>query len=273
MVGSDAFKLNSIGNFEYFSIPAFDSAGKGNIFTFFSSRNGGVSRGPYSSFNLGTKKQDDINNVEKNYEILCSRMNLEIDSFVFSDQIHRDNVKRVGSQDAGFPLHGQKVFNTDALITDVRDLPLITFHADCVPLYFFDPENVVIGLAHAGWRGTVMRIGQKMIREMVKEFGTRPGKLLVAIGPSIGRCCYEVGQDVFEPFLNEFGQYNSWYKKKKNKYMLDLQECNRLQLLEMGVDSNNIYISNLCTSCDKKHFYSYRRDGKTGIHGAVIMIR
>ncbi len=270
---TETFQLNNIGEFEYFNIPKFDSAGKRDVFTFFSTRNGGVSEGCYSSLNLGTKKLDDKRNVRENYEILCRKLNFDIESFAFSDQIHRDNILRVAHSDAAFPLFKQKIFNADALITDDRDLPLITFYADCVPLYFFDPVNEVIGLAHAGWRGTVMQIGPKVVKKMTEQFGTDPGKLLAAIGPSIGECCYEVGQDVYEIFLDKFKKYTGWYRTNENKYMLNLRECNSLQLTEGGIKTDNIYVSNLCTSCNERYFYSYRRDGKTGLHCAIIMLR
>ncbi|MDI6602386.1 MAG: peptidoglycan editing factor PgeF [Thermoanaerobacteraceae bacterium] len=274
MNGTEVFQLNNIGDFEYFNIPAFDLAGNGNVITFFSTRNGGISEGIYSSLNLGIKKQDDIEKVEKNYEILCHKFNFNIDSLAFSDQIHKDNVLKVDCSHAGFPLHEQKIYDTDALITNERELPLVTYYADCVPLYFFDPVNEAIGLAHAGWRGTMMRIGPKVVNRMVEEFGTNPNELLVAIGPSIGLCCYEVGQEVYDLFLNEFKKYKNWFTVKNNgRYSLDLKTCNRFQLEDAGVNLHNIYISNFCTSCNEHHFYSYRRDkGKTGLHCAIIML-
>lgn len=273
MYKTEVFALNNICDFEYFNIPAFES--KGNIFTFFSTRNGGVSGGYYSSLNLSFRKQDDIENVVKNYGILCNRFNLNINSMVFSDQIHKDNIVRVNSSHSGFPLYGKKIYDCDALITDERELPLVTYYADCVPIYFFDPVNEAVGLAHAGWRGTLMKIGAKVVDRMEEVFGTNPSNLLVAIGPSIGSCCYEVGRDIYDLFASEFVGYNNFiYEEKDSKYKLDLKLCNRQQLIEKGVKSTNIYISSYCTSCEGQYFFSYRRDkGKTGLHCAIIMLR
>lgn len=270
----EVFHLNRIGDFEFFNIPTFDLADKGNIFTFFSTRNKGVSEGYYSSLNLGIKKRDDRDNVEKNYEILCNRFNFDINSLVFSDQIHKDNIVKVDRSYAGFPYYGQKVFDTDALITNALEVPLVTFYADCVPLYFLDPVNKAIGLAHAGWRGTILQIGLKVVKRMTEEFGTDPGELLAAIGPSIGSCCYEVGQEVYELFLSKLGKYNGWYNKDNNKIRIDLKACNKLQLADTGIKTHNIYLSKFCTSCNEHYFYSHRRDnGKTGLHCAIIMLR
>lgn len=270
----EVFRLNEIDKFEFFNIPAFDLAGKGDVFTFFSTRNGGVSEGYYSSLNLGIKKHDDKENVEKNYEILCNKFNFDINSLVFSDQIHKDNILRVDRSYSGFPHYGQKVFNTDALITNSKDVPLVTLYADCVPLYFLDPVNKAIGLAHAGWRGTILHIGPKVVKRMTEEFGTDPDKLLVAIGPSIGSCCYEVGQEVYELFLSKLGKYSGWYNKDNNKIRIDLKECNKLQMAESGIKEHNIYVSTYCTSCNEHYFYSHRRDrGNTGLHCAIIMLR
>jgi YfiH family protein len=156
-------------------------------------------------------------------------------------------------------------------------------YADCVPLYFFDPVRHAVGLAHAGWKGTVGGIARMAVRRMTESFGSKPEELLAAIGPSIGVCCYEVDEAVaakVRPVLEEIGPEPEQQERvlqsgrSAGKYMLDLQTFNRLLLLEAGILSAHIELSHLCTSCNTDRFFSHRAEGgRTGRMVAWIALR
>ena len=145
------------------------------------------------------------------------------------------------------------------------------FYADCVPVLFADLESGAIGLAHAGWRGTVANIGVKTLAAMGEAFGTKPQNVLVGIGPSIGACCYEV-----DDFVRDQAQgYEEFFASKGGgKYQLDLWGMNKRQLVQVGVPAENIMISGVCTNDNVELFYSYRAEqGKTGRMGVCLCAR
>ncbi len=191
----------------------------------FTTRKGGVSQGIYASLNLSFSRGDDEEAVKTNYRRLAQALCVPYGSFVCADQTHTANVVRVGREHASVPEPGKKGFtDVDGMVTNVPQVTLITFFADCVPLYFVDPVHRAIGLSHSGWRGTVGRIGRVTLETMKREFGTDPQDTVCAIGPSICRDCYEVGADVAEEFEREFaGRKNEILTAKGNgKYQLDL---------------------------------------------------
>lgn len=149
--------------------------------------------------------------------------------------------------------------------------------ADCLPVLFFDPKNQAIGLAHAGWRGTVNHVAAKTLLAMGEAFGTKPEEVRSALGPCIGPCCYEVGEDV----KNEFGAVFPWAEEvlrrhSPNRWKLDLAEANARQLLEIGVKEENLIRSGLCTVKNIDLFYSHRVEaapqGPTGRFGVIMML-
>ena len=171
----------------------------------FTTRKGGVSEGIFSSLNLSFTRGDQREAVMENFRRTAAALGADLGKFVLSDQTHTTHVRKVTWEDAGNGLtRAKSFFDTDGLITDVPGLVLSTFYADCVPLYFADPVHRAIGLSHSGWRGTVGRMGKATVEAMGREYGTDPGDLLCAIGPSICRDCYEVSQDVAEEFMREF---------------------------------------------------------------------
>jgi len=267
------FELKREGELQYFTIPLFENTGL--VRHCFTTKNGGVSSGECATLNLGFKRKDKRENVIKNFEIICNALGINKDDLVFSDQVHGDNVRIVTDEDRGKGIVRESdIIGVDSLITNARGVPLVTFFADCVPIFFLDYKNGVIALAHAGWRGTLKEIAKKTVDEMVKNFSTNPKYLLCAIGPSIGCCCYEVGNDLFEAFKNSFTYWRSILKKGKDeKYLFNLWIANYLQLLEMGVRKENVVVSGLCTSCNPNLFYSHRRDkGQTGSLAAIMGI-
>ncbi|SDK41110.1 peptidoglycan editing factor PgeF [Natronincola ferrireducens] len=241
----------------------------------FSTRLGGVSKGAYTTLNLGLKTKDNKEDVIKNINFFCKTINTSFCNLVLADQVHGDSIKIVTQEDRGKGIHYKRDYEgIDGLITNQRGLALMTFHADCVPLLFLDPVMKVVAASHAGWKGTMMKIGQKTVAKMIKEFGSNPQDILVGIGPSIGQCCYEVSEDVIKKFNTNFTQpCNFAIATTGEKYLLNLWEANRLQLEEIGVLHRNIIVSNMCTACGEDLFYSHRRDkGLTGRMASIIQL-
>lgn len=196
-----------------------------------------------------------------------AKLGLESAIPVWPKQIHEDRIAVIGER-PGKPL---SIPDTDGLITNVNGVLLTTVHADCLPVYFFDPKKEVIGLVHAGWRGTAAEISRKAVREMVKVFRCAPDDICACIGPGISRCCFETGRDVYNAFADSWdvaGNIDDVTDVRKNaageeKYYIDLKEINRRQLEAEGVSTENIGVSSHCTCCEPELFCSYRREGGT----------
>jgi YfiH family protein len=258
----------------YYAIPSFDKTGI--VKTCFTSRIGGVSKNPYNALNLGMNTEDLRENILENFRLLCEGLEISMNDLVFSDQVHGDHIKIVKEEDIGKGiLRESDIIGVDALITNVKKIPLVTVYADCLPIFLLDPVKKIIALAHAGWRGTVLKIGKKVVKRMIETFQTNPKDCLAAIGPSIGKCCYEVDEDVINKFNKNFTNIDSFvFSKENNKYMLDLWQANKVSLEEIGLLEKNITISNLCTMCNRELLFSYRGDGGiTGRMAAIMEIR
>lgn len=241
----------------------------------FTTRFGGVSEGIFSTLNFSFSRGDRREAVEENYRRLAEALSVDYGSFVLSDQTHTTNVIRVRKEDAGNGIvFGQKYQDVDGMVTNEKEVTLITFHADCVPLYFADPVHHAIGLSHSGWRGTAGRIGKVTLDKMHREFGTRPSDVFCAIGPSICRNCYEVGEDVAEKFREEFSETKEILIDKGNgKYLLDLWKANEIVLLEAGVPSGHLAVTQICTCCHPEVLFSHRASrGKRGNLAAVMAL-
>lgn len=220
----------------------------------FSTREGGVSKTPFDSLNLGGS-EDQPANILANRKTALENLNLSIDNLSYLKQIHGNkvNLAKVGQ------LEG------DALVTDQKNLVLAISIADCYPLLFHDPVNNIIGGAHAGWRGTVAGIAKNTILEMQK-LGSKAENIKVAIGQGICQDNFEVGDEVIKQFKQAGFPLFCW---KENK--IDLIACNKFVLLQNGIEENNIWTMNRCTF--DADFFSYRRDkGKTGRMWAVISL-
>lgn len=265
------FKINEKGSLVYLTIPDFSRIGL--VKHCFTTRRGGVSEGQYSSLNTSPFKTDFLVNVYKNLGIVCSSIGIDYRKLIMAKQIHGDNVKVVDNENKGKVLsNNNDIKGFDAMITNKPGIPLITFYADCVPIYILDPMNRAIGLIHSGWRSTVLHIGAKTLSKMKDLYGTKPEECLAAIGPSIEKDCFEVGEDTAEAFRKSFKHCsNIIFSKGNGKYNIDLWECNKEMLIDEGVKPQNITISGLCTKCNEELFFSHRRDeGKTGSLSAIM---
>ena len=227
--------------------------------------------------NLSFTRGDEEEAVRENYRRLASALDVDYDKFVFTDQTHTTNVRKVTAEDAGNGLTREREFHdTDGLITDVPGLVLSTFYADCVPLYFVDPVHCAIGLSHSGWRGTVNRMGKATIEAMRREYGSRPEELRCAIGPSICQDCYEVSGDVAMEFEQTFAGHEREIilAKENGKYQLDLWKANEIVLLDAGVLPEHLEITDICTCCNPDLLFSHRAShGKRGNLGAFLCLK
>jgi len=239
----------------------------------FSMRTGGVSPAPTDSLNLSFSRGDDPQNVRENYRRVCFELGADMGRTVVSRQVHGDLCMAATGEMGGVRLISDGLpGERDALMTDETGLLLSTTHADCVPVYLLDPERPAIAMVHAGWRGTADRIAQKSLRAMREAYGTNPAHVIAAIGPSIGPCCFEVGEDVAAVFYSLFPEMDL-IRREGERRTVDLWACNRLQLLEMGVPEGCIHCVQVCTACDTGRFFSHRREkGKTGAMAGFLML-
>lgn len=240
-----------------------------------STRAGGTSKAWYRSLNLGLHTGDKAEDVKTNRALFCQALGVDYDHIVTAQQVHGDHIVNVteGYKGRGAKSYGTAVAQTDALMTNIPGLPLMLFFADCVPVLIADPVHRAVAVSHAGWKGTVAGIGQKTVLEMQKHFGTQPSDCLVAIGPSIGPCCYEVDHTVTDLLKRRFDYWKELVGPGEDHRKLNLWAANRIQLREIGIPDKNILESGVCTSCNTELFYSHRAEkGKTGRIGAVITL-
>lgn len=244
----------------YFQFPLLEKSGI--VMHGFSTKIGGVSKGVYAQMNLGVSRGDDPEAVLENYRRIANVLHMPWERMVLSHQTHTTNIRVVTGKDAGAGLVKKRDYeNVDGLITNIPNLPLVTFYADCVPLYFVDPVHRAIGLSHSGWRGTVNRMGQCTVEAMKAEYHSRPEDILACIGPSICSECYEIGEEVAQEFEKAFlpAQNEQILKQKPDgKYLLNLWKANEIILLEAGIKKEHLAITDVCTKCNPDLLYSHR---------------
>ena len=261
-------KINENKGVTYLSYPAFEKFPE--FYHGFSTRLGGVSKGIYSSMNLSFTRGDEEEAVLENYRRIADAIGFSMEGIVCSDQTHTVHIRQVTEADKGKGVLQKKDYtDIDGLITNVPGITLTTFYADCVPLFFLDPVNKAAGLAHSGWRGTVGRMGEKMVKAMKDAFGSEPENLYAGIGPSICQDCYEVSADVADRFREEFQGYEEdaglLYKTKPGKYQLNLWKANEIVLTEAGILREHISFPGICTCCNPEYLFSHRASqGKRG---------
>lgn len=244
----------------------------------FSTRLGGVSRGCYASLNLSFTRGDEERAVRENFRRIGASIGVRCEDMVFSLQTHTVNVRAVTEKERGMGITKPRDYtDVDGLVTDVPGLCLVTFYADCVPLFFVDPVKRAVGLSHSGWRGTVGKIGKRTVEKMTREYGCNPKDILAAVGPSICRDCYEVSEDVIEKFRESFPA-KSWeelyYSKSQGKYQLDLWKANEIVLREAGITQEHMAVTNVCTHCNSEILYSHRKTGdKRGNMAAFLALK
>ena len=239
----------------------------------FCTRWGGTSEGKLADLNFGIHVGDSEEHLSGNRQRLRSAFDLPGDNPVTVAQVHGDRIMVIEETFRGEG--GRGTLEYDGIITAGREIAVGIKTADCVPLLFADPERGVVGAIHAGWRGTSLGIAAKAVDVFIRSFSSAPADIMVAIGPAIGRCCYEVDAPVFHAFDHNETQRHAFTRGKgKGKWMLDLIAANRLQAQEAGIPPQNIFAADLCTSCRRDTFFSHRGEGgNTGRQLSFIMLR
>ena len=243
----------------------------------FSARQGGVSPAPFDTLNMALHVGDDPAHVRENRRRYLAALGLDAERICTIRQVHGTEIVRATRRDAGRGAwdYDDALADADAIITNDRGVPLMLCYADCVPVLLYDPVHHAAGVVHAGWKGTVQRIAAQTIVHMGEEFGTAPSDVLAGIGPSIGAGCYTVGIEVAEHFRAAFPAHAEKIVQERNgEIHLDLWTANHVQITETGVLEENIDHADICTSCDRSFFYSYRgAGGRTGRLAAVMELR
>jgi len=245
---------------------------------FVTTRVGGVSEDNSFSMNIGFVYHDNPENVIENRKILANALQIPFDSFIFERQIHSDNTIIVSKKDKGrgLLLKEDAIQDNDGFIIQLPGICPVALHADCTPVLLYDPVKKVAATIHAGWRSTLKFIARKGVERMCREFGTNPADILAGIGPSNGPCCYEVGDEVIQEVKKVFPQqcYHILLPKVNSKTHFDQWQANKIQLIQAGLEENNIVICDICVFHNPDLFFSSRYNNKvTGRMGAGVMIR
>ena len=247
----------------------FDSFAENGLTHAVFTRNGGESRGYLSSLNVGLTVGDDPEIVARNRELAFKTLNRQINTLSDSWLIHRDDVL---IYDTPRSLDQKIPPKADIILTDNTAVSLFMRYADCVPILLYDPEHHAIGLAHAGWQGTVTKVAKTAVEAMGTRYGTRPSHLLAAIGPSIGPDRYQVGPEVVEQVKEAFGvDAPSLLPQFEDSTHFDLWSANRLTLEQTGV--RQVESVEICTASNTQDWFSHRAEqGKTGRFGVLLAL-
>ncbi|GAF22203.1 MULTISPECIES: peptidoglycan editing factor PgeF [Shouchella] len=238
------------------------------LFAGFTTRNGGVSEFPYKTLNMGFHVGDTVDAVVQNRERVAKDVGFSLDHWVGSEQVHASVIQEVTKSDRGRGARSLRtaINETDGLYTRETDILLTSLYADCVPLYFYSPKNQIIGLCHAGWKGTVDQIGPKMVSEWVEKHGVQVSDIHILIGPCISQQQYEVDRTVIDRVNEQLPMKHKgiYTPTRADHFQLHLPALNRYLLEQAGILSAHIIESDRCTFSDDA-FFSHRQDqGKTG---------
>ncbi len=238
----------------------------------FTARSGGVSEGHFASLNLSFTRPENRNNVMENYRIFCRAAGIPFDTMVMDNYEHGTNVIKVDRADMGKGYLLDPLPSCDGLVTNDPSVTLITGHADCMAFYFVDPVRRCIGLAHAGWRGALGRIGSRVVERMTQEYGSDPRDIFAGVGPSICPDCFEVGHNVAAEFMEAYPSLPCVLEQENTRPHIDLWMVAFRQFVESGVQPEHISLFDVCTMTTPR-LYSHRRDkGNTGGMAAYLRI-
>ena len=245
-------------------LPGFDHG--------FTARSGGVSEGYFASLNLSFTRPENRDNVMENYRIFCRAAGIPFDTMVMDNYEHGTNVIRVDRSDIGKGYLLDPLPSCDGLVTNDPAITLITGHADCMAFYFVDPVKRCVGLAHAGWRGALGRIGSRVVERMSREYGSDPRDIIAGVGPSICQDCFEVGHNVAGEFGAAFPALPCVLEQENARPHVDLWMVAVKQFVESGLLPEHISLFDVCTMTTPR-LYSHRRDkGNTGGMAAYLRI-
>lgn len=262
------YRMSQKGSVQCLEVEAF--AALEGVTHAFCTRNGGVSVGPYASLNTGFLSGDRKEDVLRNLALIGEAFAIPRGGLVLMGQVHGHRISVIDGN--GSP--PESIPECDGLITAQPGVALGIRTADCVPLLFADPFRRVIGVAHAGWRGTASRIASRMVDLFEERFSSRREDLLVAVGPAIGGCCYQVDAPVVDAFSRLPGA-ESFLRpcQEPGRWMLDLASANRRELSERGVPAKHVHSVGCCTACRSELFFSHRaHQGRTGRQVNFLML-
>lgn len=256
-----------------FNIPLY-TCDKIDIKHAFTSKFGGISKGDCESLNLGFSRGDERANVMQNYKILTSSLDVNFDRITMTQQVHDNIVCVVDKNTVGMGIHKPMNWNADAIITNLKDTPIIGYYADCVVTLLYDKTAQCCGVCHAGWRGMANGILPKTIKAMCDNFGSMPSDIIAVLGPSICKDCFETDSDVPIAMRELMGDVvNPFISEKGVKFHVDLRGIGAMQLKCSGLSDENIIDSGICTKCNSDVFWSHRAtNGKRGVQGAIISL-
>lgn len=265
--GRDALLRVTDNGLVYYQFENLARLGKGEMRHGVFTRLGGVSAPPFATLNTGHTVGDDPLAVTENHRRICRALDVDVTFVANGYQVHGASVALIGPGDRGRVRPA-----TDILLTDQPDIPLMQRFADCTSLLLYDPVRRALGLAHAGWRGTVQGVALEAVRAMTEAFGSRPADIVAGVGPSIGPCCYEIGPEVAAQVRDAFREGARWLLSQANGAIhLDLWAANRRQLQAAGV--GQVEMAGLCTACHTKEFFSHRAErGRTGRFGVMATL-
>lgn len=241
----------------------------------FSTRIGGVSEPPFDSLNLGTSRDEPMENILENYRLFSEAFGFTYEKLALVRHEHGTKILRIDRRDAGRGVYRELFDFSDGLVTDDPEVTLVTCHADCSGFFLYDRRNRAIGLAHAGWKGVFGRIGQRLAERMNAEFGSDPKELICAVAPCICEECFQVDKALGLSFMEEFDCPDIMKADPRdlNKGFVSLHTAALIQLLDAGLDLSNISLMRFCTLERKDLFYSYRREGRdTGSMAAFLTL-
>lgn len=241
----------------------------------FASRLGGVSTGPCSELNLGLTRHDKPEAVRENYTRFCAALGTDVNSLVFSHQVHEDTIRVVQASDVLADIFDPIPYDADGLITDQPGLCLTIYYADCIPVLLYDPVKKVIAAVHSGWRGTALGIAPQAVKKMADLYGSDPKDVLAAIGPGIGPCCFETHDDVPTAMTAQLGQgvMDHVTTLPNGKFQVDLKGILTWQLTSAGVTLDHLEVLPLCTGCHPELYWSHRKMGdQRGNQAAMIQL-
>ena len=241
----------------------------------FTTRTGGVSRGIFSSLNLGTNRGDDPALVRENYRRVCAALGVDVGKLAFSSQVHEDTVRCITAADLGKGLDKPVDYDADGLVTDVPGAVLTVFGADCLTVLLSDPVRRVVAAVHAGWRGTALGIVERAVEQMTGRYGCDSADILAAIGPGISNCCFETDEDVPNAMTAALGAAALPFLSggAGGKFHVDLKGLNALRLERAGLSSAHVDCSPDCTFCRPDRYWSHRyTGGERGSQAALIAL-
>ena len=264
-----AFTEHSVNGVVYMTAPVITTPHA------FTTRYGGVSSGHLESLNLGVNRGDDPEAVRENYRRIGSAAGVDTGRIAFTHQVHGNEVRIVDKSDI-HTLFTDVPYEADGLATNVPGLTLICFIADCVPVLLCDEKHGVIAAVHCGWRSSVADILGVAVEKM-RSLGADTDSISAAIGPSIGRCCFEVGGEVIGAAATLLGEgIEDLYEPeagRPGKFFLDLRGVNRRRLVQLGLRAGAVAVSDECTKCSHEKYWSHRyTGGQRGSQAALIML-